>query len=93
MAHIQVRVLGENRYEVSVDTRTPSTHVVTVPEAYAAKLTNGTVSTEKLIEKSFEFLLEREPNTSILRSFELSVIGSYFPEYEQTIKSYFLQCG
>jgi len=38
-----------------------------------------------LVEKSFEFLLDRESNTSILRSFELPVIGQYFPEYETTI--------
>jgi hypothetical protein len=25
-------------------------------------------------------------NTSILRSFDLSVIGQYFPEYERVIK-------
>jgi hypothetical protein len=89
MAKIQVKAVGENRYEVTVIGRSPTTHIVTVLEAYAAKLSNGTVSTEKLIEKSFEFLLEREPNTSILRSFELSVIGRYFPEYEEAIKSYF----
>ncbi|MDX2343195.1 MAG: hypothetical protein QNL12_05390 [Acidimicrobiia bacterium] len=38
-----------------------------------------------LVEKSFEFLLERESNTSILSSFELPVIDRYFPEYETTI--------
>lgn len=89
MADIQVKPLGEHRYEVSVFARSPTTHIVTVPAAYATKLTNDTVSAETLVEKSFEFLLEREPNTSILRSFELSVIGRYFPEYERTIKSYF----
>jgi hypothetical protein len=89
MAKIQIKALGENRYEVNVDARSPTTHIVTAPEAYAARLTNGALSTEALIEKSFEFLLEREPNTSILRSFELSVIGHYFPEYERTIKTYF----
>lgn len=89
MADIVVKPLGENRYEVTVQARTPTTHIVTVPTAYAAKLANGAVSTETLVEKSFEFLLEREPNTSILRSFELSVIGRYFPEYERTIKTYF----
>jgi hypothetical protein len=39
-----------------------------------------------LVEKSFEFLLERESNTSILSSFDLPVIGRYFPEYESTIR-------
>ncbi|MGB4812724.1 MAG: hypothetical protein WBP13_09655 [Methylophilaceae bacterium] len=45
------------------------------------------MSVEKLLEKSFEFLLERESNTSILRSFELSDISKYFAEYEREIKS------
>ncbi len=31
-------------------------------------------------------MLGGKPNTSILRSFELPVIGRYFPEYETTIK-------
>ena len=31
--------------------------------------------------QSFEFLLEREPATSILRRFSLHVIGDYFPDY------------
>jgi len=43
------------------------------------------VPVEVLVEKSFEFLLAREPNTSILRSFDLPVIGRYFPEYKRVI--------
>jgi hypothetical protein len=39
------------------------------------------------VEKSFEFLLDREPNTSILRTFDLPVIQRYFPEYERTIRT------
>jgi hypothetical protein len=45
----------------------------------------GKVSEEALIERSFEFLLERESNTSILSHFDLPVIDKYFPEYEKTI--------
>jgi hypothetical protein len=37
--------------------------------------------TERLVRASFEFLLEREPASSILAEFELSEIGRYFPEY------------
>ena len=59
--------------------------MVTVSPAYHQKLTSGRCSAEALVKKSFEFLLEREPNTSILRSFDLPVIGRYFPEYERTI--------
>ena len=42
--------------------------------------------TEQLVRRSFDFLLEREPNTSILRQFELPVIARYFPEYERVIR-------
>jgi hypothetical protein len=31
-------------------------------------------------------LLEREPPSAILRQFELSVIESYFPEYDEVIR-------
>jgi hypothetical protein len=44
------------------------------------------VAPDVLVEKSFRFLLDRESNTSILRSFDLPVIGRYFPEYERVIK-------
>lgn len=39
-----------------------------------------------LVRRSFVFLLAREPKTSILRSFDLPVIGRYFPEYEREIR-------
>jgi hypothetical protein len=38
-----------------------------------------------LVRRSFEFLLAREPKESILRSFGLSIIARYFPEYEREI--------
>jgi hypothetical protein len=40
----------------------------------------------RLVRESFEFLLAREPRESILRSFELPVIGRYFPEWETEIR-------
>ena len=41
---------------------------------------------EDLVRRSFEFLLRREPATSILRTFDLSVIQTYFPEYDDELK-------
>ena len=38
-----------------------------------------------LVSRSFDFLLAREPNTSILREFDLSTIERYFPEYAREI--------
>lgn len=36
---------------------------------------------EKVIEKSFEFLLEREPKEKILSEFDITVISNYYPEF------------
>lgn len=76
---------GVTEYEVVVKSDSTSTHRVTVAPEYLEKLTHGNVSGEELVEKSFEFLLERESNTSILARFDLPVIQRYFPEYEGTI--------
>jgi hypothetical protein len=83
---IDVRKINEQTFEVTVEDRTVTTHRVTVTPDVYKDLTGGEVSIEKLIEKSFEFLLQREPNTSILRSFDLPIIGHYFPEYEKRIR-------
>ena len=72
-------------YQVTVAEGASTQHTVTLTPEYLQKLTGGRVSAETLIQKSFEFLLERESNTSILRSFDLPVIQRYFPEYERTI--------
>ena len=83
---ITVETIDDYTFKVTVTGRSKTTHTVTVDPAYHTKLTGGRVSVETLVEKSFEFLLERESNTSILRSFELPVIGRYFPEYETMIR-------
>ncbi len=62
---------------------------VTVDKKYYEHLTGGTVSPEVLVEKSFVFLVEREPKEAILREFNLFYIARYFPEYEEEIKKYF----
>ena len=84
---ITVKPIDKTTFRVTVEGRTTTTHRVTVSAAYYEKLTGKRVAPEVLVEKSFEFLLERESNTSILRSFELPIIGRYFPEYEKTIGS------
>jgi hypothetical protein len=83
---ISVKPIDSKTFEVTVKAGTTTTHKVTVKPSYYEKLTAERVTPEVLVEKSFEFLLAREPNTSILRSFDLPVIGRYFPEYERVIK-------
>ncbi len=82
---VTVEKLNETSFKVTVVTDVSTTHTVTVSRDYWMRLTKGRVPVETLVEKSFEFLLEREHNTSILRTFDLPAIQRYFSEYEETI--------
>lgn len=83
---ITVQPISQTTFKVTVKKASITTHTVMVSSAYYEKLTGKRVSPEELIKKSFEFLLDREPNTSILSRFDLPVIGRYFPEYEKTLR-------
>ena len=67
------------------DDRGTGEHLVRVTRADLDRLAPGTADPADLVRRSFEFLLEREPRTSILREFDLPVIGRYFPDYERQI--------
>ena len=41
---------------------------------------------DELVRASFAFLLEREPPESIMRSFELPIIGRFFADYPDEIR-------
>ena len=83
---IDVKRSSGDEWLVTVKSAVTTQHRVRVPKTDAERLATGR-STEELVRESFCFLLEREPNTSILSSFNLSVIGRYFPEYEQEIQN------
>jgi hypothetical protein len=63
-------------------------HTVNVSAAELARWGrgDGQPAVEDLVGRSFEFLLLREQPGSILRSFDLSAIGRYFPEYDLEIR-------
>lgn len=82
---IEIKKIDDCTFDVTVSSTKTTRHQVSVDKQYYEKLTGGKTTQETLIQRSFEFLLEREPNTSILPSFNLKVISQYFPEYEQTI--------
>ena len=86
-ASIRVEPSGSGRFQVTVmEGASQSTHTVSLSPDYYQKLTRNQVSQEVLIERSFQFLLENEPRESILREFDLPLIGRYFPEYEREIR-------
>jgi len=74
-AEFRVVLKGDSEYE----------YTVRLSEEYYQKLTQGKITPENLIERSFRFLLEREPASMILPEFELNLIQQYFNEYENKI--------
>lgn len=87
MSNINITKVDDTHFIVDVQCQSATTHMVTIPTNYAQKLlAKSSADVETLLKRSFEFLLEREPNTSILRSFELPIIERYFPEYPAEIR-------
>ena len=74
--------------DVTVDVEGGATtrHAVSVAAGDLARLDPGAHDPHLLVDRSFRFLLARESNTSILRSFDLMQIARYFPEFEATIR-------
>jgi len=86
MPDIRVQRLNDIQFRVEVhEGASISSHTVTA-SADDLQRYGGDVQPETLIEKSFEFLLEREPKESILRAFDLPVIEQYFPDYPKNIR-------
>lgn len=86
MAELTVTERQPGSYLVEVsggDSKT--THQVQVPAGLAERLGGPGTTDQCLVEESFRYLLEREPNTSILRSFSLDQIGDYFPGWSAEI--------
>jgi hypothetical protein len=85
---IDVEPLSTEEWLVTVQGRTVTKHRVRVTSDDLRRFGGGNTSVPKLLEASFRFLLDRESNSSILSSFDLPVIGRYFPEFEREIRRY-----
>jgi hypothetical protein len=92
---ISVNMVEADVYEVVVGQRVSSelqrgeinitdetVHRVHMSQAYYRKLSGATTTHEWVLLNAFQFLLEREPNTAILKTFDLPDIARYFPEFE-----------
>jgi hypothetical protein len=74
------------RVAIAQDGRPATEHRVRVAAADLKRLDPGAPDPHLLVDRSFRFLLGREPATSILRSFDLMDIARYFPDYEAEIR-------
>ena len=82
MAEISVSETGPRAFRVDLD---GTVHSVTVPEDLIEEMRLPEDDLERVVRESFEFLLEREPASSIMREFSLDVIPTYFPEYKEEL--------
>ena len=80
--------LSKDKFEIIVKADQLTKHVVSVTDQMLLNLTNNKISKEELLNFSFYFLLEREPNTLILSKFDIIVISRYFPEYISKVENY-----
>jgi hypothetical protein len=87
MADIEIAQVATESFRVRVrvvDGGGSSEFQVTLFKTDRERLAAGYPSAEAFIRACFAFLLEREPKESILRSFDVSQISTYSPEFEAT---------
>ena len=86
MADITVTKTYAREFDVEIgEGETQTNHHVTVPQGLSDELQLPEVDLEAVVRESIEFLLEREPASSILPEFSLDVILNYFPEYKEEL--------
>jgi len=78
---ISIKKGTDDVFQVIVADSITTAHEVTVTDQSLSDLTDNKVTKEQLLEFSFNFLLDREPNTSILSSFDINIIEKYFSDY------------
>ena len=83
---ISIKKRTDDVFVVTVADGITTTHTVTVTDQSLTDLTDNNVTKTQLLEFSFNFLLDREPNTSILSSFDINVISRYFSDYRDEVR-------
>ena len=83
---LSIKKFSDDVFTVTVAETSTITHTVTITDQSLNDLTDNNVTKTQLLEFSFKFLLEREPNTSILSSFDISVISRYFSDYKDEVR-------
>ena len=82
---IKITPTSEEVYQIQVSGKTETMHFMSMSNLNYERFTGGRKPKEQLVLFSFEFLLKREENTSILREFAISKISEYFPEFEKEV--------
>jgi len=82
MTTMRVVSMAPGEYGVEVEEGNEVTgHKVRLPQGFLDDLLLTGVDEEVIVRETIDFLLEREPATSILPEFSLSDVSRYFPEF------------
>jgi hypothetical protein len=79
---INILEIDRNNFEVEINSKDKTIHKVYFSDDFFKKYDKKFKSKKDIVFKSFQFLLKREKNTSILKTFNIQVIKNYFPEYK-----------
>ena len=83
---ISIKKQTNDVFQVTFADSMTTTHEVTVNDQSLTDLTENKMTKTQLLKFSFNFLLDREPNTSILSSFDIDVISKYFSDYKDEVR-------
>jgi hypothetical protein len=87
MTTMRVVSMAPGEFGVEVEEGTEVTgHKVRLPRAFLDDLLLTEVDEELIVRETFDFLLEREPATSILPEFSLDDVSRYFPEFPKELQ-------
>jgi hypothetical protein len=89
---VRVHSMGDDaagEFEVVVQDPTGTTqYQVSMSNVDFERLSQGRATADECVRAAFLFLLDREPKESILRRFDVAVIGRYFPEFSREFPRY-----
>ncbi len=87
MTTMRVVSMAPGEYGVEVEEGHETTaHKVRLPEDFLDDLMLTGVDEERIVRETIDFLLEREPATSILPEFSLEDVTRYFPEFPEELQ-------
>ena len=87
MTTMRVVSMAPGEYGVEVEEGKEVTgHKVRLPQSFLDDLLLTSVDEELIVRETIDFLLEREPATSILPEFSLDDVSRYFPEFPEELQ-------
>ena len=87
MTTMRVVPMAPGEYGVEVEEGSEITgHKVRLPQAFLDDLLLTGVDEERIVRETIDFLLEREPASSILPEFSLTDVSGYFPEFPEELQ-------